>query len=87
MTNKLKLIIASVVLCAIAGNPALANSMRCGTHLITGGDTGSPGKYEILKRCGEPTARYGNTWVYKKRGVANVLRFTSEGQLNYIQKE
>ena len=87
MTNKLKLITASVVFCAIAGNPALANSMRCGTHLITGGDTGSPGKYEVLKRCGEPKARYGDTWVYESRGVTNVLRFTSDGQLNYIQKE
>jgi hypothetical protein len=42
MTNKLKLITASVVFCAIAGNPALANSMRCGTHLITGSESGSP---------------------------------------------
>lgn len=87
MTKKVKLIVASVVLCAVAGNPALANSMRCGTHLITGGDRASPGMYEVLRRCGEPTDRYGDTWVYKKRGVTNVLRFSSDGQLHYIQKE
>ncbi len=87
MSYKLKLIIASVVVCASASNPALANSMRCGTHLITGGDSrSSPGMYEVLRRCGEPTDRYGDTWVYKRRGVTNVLRFSSEGQLRYIQK-
>ncbi len=87
MTSKLKLIIASVVVCVFASNPALAYSMRCGTHLISGGDPrSSPGMYEVLRRCGEQTDRYGNTWVYRKGGVVNVLRFTNEGQLNYIEK-
>ena len=85
MTNKIKLITASVVFCAIAGNPALANSMRCGTHLITGGDTGSPGKYEILKRCGEPKARYGNTWVYEKGSSKRVVHFNSAGAVTRIE--
>ena len=86
MTKRVKLIVASVVLCAVAGSPAQANSMRCGTHLITGGDRSSPGKYEVLRRCGEPTDRYGNTWVYKRSGATHVLRFTNEGQLNYIER-
>ena len=87
MTYKLKLLITSVVVCAFASNSALANSMRCGTHLITGGDPrSSPGKYEVLRRCGEPNDRYGDTWIYKSRGATHVLRFTSEGQLHYIQK-
>lgn len=87
MNCKLKLMVASTVVFAFASNPVLANSMRCGTHLITGGDPrSSPGKYEVLRRCGEPTDRYGNTWIYRKSGVINVLRFTNEGQLNYIEK-
>ncbi len=86
MTCKLKLIIAALGVCVAATNPALANSMRCGTHLITGNMRDSPGMYEVLRRCGEPTDRYGNTWVYKKRGATHVLRFTNEGQLNYIEK-
>ena len=85
MTLKLQLTIAAVGVCVAAFNPALANTMRCGTHLITGAKRDSPGMYEVLRRCGEPTDRYGNTWVYKKRGSTHVLRFTSDGQLNYIE--
>ncbi len=87
MTNKIKLIIASVFVSIFLSQAALAGTMRCGTHLVTGGDRDSPGQYEVLKRCGEPTERYGDTWVYQKRGATHVLRFSSEGQLRYIQKE
>ena len=45
---------------------AYAGSIRCGSHLISDGGRSGPGKYEVLKRCGEPAAREGNTWIYKK---------------------
>ncbi len=89
MTSKHKLIIASAFLSLFALQSASANSIRCGTHIITAGDRDSPGQYEVLKRCGEPKARYGNTWIYQKgaSSVTNVLRFSSDGQLYAIQKE
>ena len=40
----------------------------------------------VLARYSEPADRYGNTWVYRKSGAVHVLRFTREGQLNYIEK-
>ena len=46
--------------------PVQAGSMRCGQHTISDGGRTGPGTYEVLKRCGEPTARQGNTWVYEK---------------------
>ncbi len=86
MTNKLKLIIAAFILSIIIIEPALANSMRCGTHIITASMRDSPGMYEVLKRCGEPKARYGDTWVYEKSSsVSKVVRFTSDGQIKSIE--
>jgi hypothetical protein len=87
MSSKPKLIIASVLLSIFMIEPAFANSIRCGTHLITAGDSG-PGMYEVLKRCGEPTARYGKTWVYDKSNspVSNILHFDGSGQLYRIEK-
>ncbi len=82
MTNKLKLIIATFILSIIIIEPALANSMRCGTHIITASMRDSPGMYEVLKRCGEPDARYGKTWIYEKSSsITRVVKFTSDGQI------
>jgi len=86
MTNKLKLIIAAFILSIIIIEPALANSMRCGTHIITASMRDSPGMYEVLKRCGEPDARYGKTWVYEKSSsVSHVVRFSNDGQIKSIE--
>ena len=83
MNNKLKFISASLIVSITMIWPTLAsaNSMRCGTHLITASMADSPGKYEVLKRCGEPTARDGDTWVYKRSSsVTKVVKF-SNGQI------
>lgn len=87
MTSKLKLIVATFLLSIVFIEPVLATgSMRCGTHVISAGYRDSPGKYEVLKRCGEPKARYGDTWVYEKSSsVSRVLRFTSDGQIKSIE--
>ncbi len=45
---------------------AYAGSIRCGSHIISDGGRSGPGMYEVLKRCGEPTFRQGNTWIYTK---------------------
>ena len=86
MISKLKLIIATFLFSIIIVEPVLANSMRCGTHIITAGLQESPGKYEVLKRCGEPKARYGNTWIYEKSSsVTRAVRFGDNGQIWSIE--
>ena len=86
MINKFKLIIAAFFFSIVVTQPVLANSIRCGTHIITAGLQESPGMYEVLKRCGEPKARYGNTWVYEKSSsVSHVVTFSSNGQIRSIE--
>ena len=85
MNKKLTLIIAALFITIVATESAMARgSMRCGTHIITSDPAGPSGKYEVLKRCGEPTERYGDTWIYKKGSVTNTLEFSSNGQLKNI---
>ena len=87
MINKLKFISASLIVSITMIWPTLANanSMRCGTHIITSGLSDSPGKYEVLKRCGEPTAGDGDTWIYERSSsITKVVRF-SNGQLLSIE--
>ena len=62
-----------------------AGSMKCGQHIISDGGRTGPGKYEVLKRCGEPAFQQGNTWVYErgeKRRVAVV--FKDNGEISSI---
>ena len=61
-----------------------AGSMRCGSHLISDGGRHGPGTYELLKRCGEPTFRQGNTWVYKKGNKRYVIHFNDSGAITSI---
>ena len=79
MSRKIKSLLAVAAFSVAAAEPALA--MRCGTHIISSGQQNSPGKYEVLKRCGEPTERYGNTWIYKSGAVSRELRFDAHGRL------
>jgi hypothetical protein len=86
MISNIKLIAATFFFSIVIIEPVLANSMRCGSHLITAGNDRSPGKYEVLKKCGEPDERYGNTWVYKKSSsVEHVVRFSNNGLIWYIE--
>ena len=86
MNCKLKWIVASVILLSmLLMESVLACSMRCGTHLITTGGLHGPGKYEVLKKCGEPTVRSGDTWIYDKPGnVKYVVVFDASGYLARI---
>lgn len=86
MTCKLKLIVAAFLFSIIMIEPAFAyGSMRCGSHVITAGGDNAPGKYEVLKRCGDPDVRYGHTWIYERSStVTRIVRFNSDGQLSSI---
>lgn len=57
--------------------------MNCGVHIIEDGRRDAPGKYEVLKKCGEPTFRSGNTWVYEAKG--RTLHFDDSGRLTAIR--
>ena len=64
----------------------LAASMRCGIHIIADGGRNGPGKYEVLKKCGEPRERHGNTWIYERQGRSRrVLTFDDSGMLISIR--
>jgi hypothetical protein len=79
--------ITSAALMLLAGQALSGGSMKCGIHIIHDGGRYSPGKYEVLKKCGEPTFRQGNTWVYDTgRGSSRVLRFNRGGFLASIQE-
>jgi hypothetical protein len=86
MNCKSKWIVASgILLSMLLMENALAGSMRCGTHIISSGGRPGPGKYEVLKKCGEPTMRSGDTWVYDKPGSAKyVVVFDAAGYLARI---
>jgi len=86
MTNIFKLVGVSLILTVGFFQPASASSMRCGTHIISSGQGNSPGQYEVLKRCGEPDIRQGNTWIYESSSsVARRIRFDKNGNILDIQ--
>ncbi len=61
-------------------------SIRCGTYLIyAGGGKDSAGMYEVLKKCGEPEAKNGNTWIYLQGSMSRILTFNYEGRLARIE--
>ncbi len=87
MNFKSKWIVASVLILSILMlESAFAfGSMRCGTHIISAGERHGTGKYEVLKKCGQPTAKSGNIWVYERPGVAKrVVVFDASGNLSRI---
>jgi hypothetical protein len=86
MTHKSKLIVALVFLANVILKPALADSVRCGSHIISTGDRHGTDKYEVFKKCGEPTLRAGNTWVYEKdNGSKHIMVFDASGNLTRIE--
>lgn len=84
MISKSKWIVASVLFLSIfMQEPAFA--MSCGTHIISAGQLHGTGKYEVLKKCGEPTVRSGNIWIYELHGSSKyVLTFDASGRLSSI---
>lgn len=82
MTSAFKLMVAALLLVTGSMGTAVAEgSMSCGTHIISTGQDESPGVYEVFKRCGEPTYRQGNTWIYERSGIEHKIRFDSNGNI------
>ena len=61
-----------------------ADSIRCGTHVIEDGELQNIVTIdEVVKKCGQPSSREGNTLYYKEKGKK--LHFDTEGRLESIQ--
>ena len=84
--RSLMIVALTFVFLILMPEPVFASgSMRCGTHIVTGGQRHGPGKYEVLKKCGEPTQRNGDTWIYEKSGNLHVVFFDASGRLMRIE--
>ena len=82
------LVVTSVALLAILSATAHASdrSIRCGNYLIhSGGGKDSASMYEVLKKCGEPVAKHGNTWAYEQGSMLRMLTFNPQGRLQRIE--
>lgn len=85
MTRRIQISLVVAATAVLFATTATATSMRCGSHIISSGQRHAMGKYEVLKRCGEPTVRQGNTWIYDEPGkMRRVLRFGADGMLSDI---
>jgi len=83
-------IAAAILLLAFFAAQAIASdrSMRCGTYLIYGGGgKNSTGMYEVLRKCGEPTLKNNDTWIYEQGSMFRILTFNYEGRLARIESE
>jgi len=80
---------AGLVLALVATQSMASDrSIRCGTHLIHGGGgQDSARMYEVLKKCGEPDAKYGDTWIYVQGSMRRILTFNWEGKVLRIESE
>ncbi len=82
-------ILAGVALWAIimlsAPTLAVEGFMRCGNHLISGEDIEGPTKAEVLEKCGEPTSREGDMWVYEEPGKPTRVLHFDGGRLERIE--
>ena len=63
---------------------ASAGTITCGVHLIQDDTRIAVTKYEVLKKCGEPKLREGDTWFYEKSGTAVEITFKS-GRVSSIR--
>ncbi|UCC55486.1 MAG: DUF2845 domain-containing protein [Gammaproteobacteria bacterium] len=79
------LLAAISVLGLLALKPVYAGTLVCGNYMIQGSSRNPTTKYEILKKCGEPKFREGDTWVYERSGTSMLVHFKS-GQVTSIRR-
>ncbi len=82
------ILISIGLMMSLAAIPLYASdrSIRCGGNLIHGGGgKDSAGMYEVLKKCGEPEAKQGNTWIYIQGNMRRILTFRGDGRLLRIE--
>ena len=80
----LGLFISLIAMQAVASD----RSIRCGHYLIyAGGGKDSASMYEVLKKCGEPEAKNGASWIYVQGSMIRVLTFNYQSRLQTIESE
>ena len=79
-------ILKSLVLAVLLIQPSLVfgdSSMKCGRELVRLGAS----EYEVLKKCGEPTYRKGNKWIFDwGYGKALQIVIFIGGKAEYFEK-
>jgi hypothetical protein len=86
--NRITILLVAGLSIFLIGTESMASdrSIRCGTHLIKGGGyKDSAGQYEVLKKCGEPKQKNGDTWIYEQGSMLRILIFNYEGKLDRIE--
>ena len=82
----MRLVAGLLLILSFAAVQASDRSIRCGNYLIhAGGGKSASGMYEVLKKCGEPVAQRGDTWIYEQGSMVRVLTFNYEGRLLRIE--
>ena len=77
-------LVLAAVLGMFAVNAAQAGSINCGVHIIRDADRSSATKSEVLKKCGKPKIREGDTWIYSRGGRETVVHFQN-GKVHSIR--
>ena len=64
---------------------SVAESFRCGSHLIEEGMQRS----KVLEYCGQPTEEAGWTWHYDRgpEGPSMLVHFGADGTVNRIEEQ
>ena len=80
--------ILAIMSLAIPVEVFASESLRCGRHIITPSMRYGPSQYEVLKKCGEPTYRYGRSWTYERSGQATrVIEWDHNGNIMRIVRQ
>ncbi len=69
---------------------AQAGSMTCGQAIITDDQLDGQVTQQILDKCGQPTSKDGDNWIYDRSDVGQgiyVLHFNDSGQLDSIEQQ
>ena len=83
----MRLILSLALLAMVHVSTAVADTMACGQHMIQSGETEPLEKQEVAQKCGEPTTKDGNDWVYERDGEnTKILHFNDNGGLESISE-
>jgi len=85
MSKTHMIILLLTLTAAFFSQSATAKSIRCGIHVISDAQRNGPNKFEVLKKCGEPTSRQGDVFIYTRSGKPVELYFNAQGMLTSIK--
>lgn len=75
-----------ILLALCAANGEADPVVRCGNVLLQSGVGTS--QYLVAQKCGAPTVRDGNRWIYDRgEGFVRILVFKENGELTFVKDE